>query len=109
MGRATGTATTIRSEANMMCARPAHLRIVAALLLPVSAAPIAYSQQEDKITLCVPGENVDRDGFEQPVPGSNMAAFHAALRNFLLDHADSRLPIKSGRIRSRPSIPRTPI
>lgn len=84
---------------------PAVLPMVVAFLLLLSAAPVTYSQQQessapdngqgsttaDKITLCVPADLVDRDGFEHPAPGSKMDAFHAALRNFLRDHGDVRL------------------
>ena len=92
-----------------MCARSAAVRIVAALLLSGSAPPLVYSQQEAQIKLCVPGEIVERDGFEQPAPGSKMDAFHTTLRNFLRDHGDSRLEYQVRENAFETSILRTPI
>jgi hypothetical protein len=84
--------------------RPTLLRTGAAFFsLLLVAPPITYSQQESSfpdrgkasattnVTLCVPEDLVERDGFEHPAAGSKMDAFHTALRNFMLDHGDTRV------------------
>jgi TPR repeat protein len=89
----------------MIRTHPASAPIVAFFSLSLSAAPLAHSQQAqtpfpaggqasanaEEVKLCVPRGLVEGAGFEQPVPGSKMEAFHTALRNFLRDHGDARL------------------
>ena len=86
----------------MIRSRPACVPKVVAVLWLLSSAPGAYAQQADpslpddgrgpsaaaEIKLCVPADIVERDLFERPEPGSRMAAFHSALRDFLRDHGD---------------------
>jgi TPR repeat protein len=88
----------------MIRRHPVFRTIAAMISLSLSAAPVVYSQQAGQsfpdnasasgdtyqVKLCVPGDLVDRDEFEQPSPGSKMDAFHTALRNYLRDHGDYR-------------------
>jgi TPR repeat protein len=89
----------------MIRTQPASLALVAFVSLTLSTAPMAYSQQTassiadgaprptsaEVVKLCVPRDLVERDRFEQPVPGSKMEAFRTSLRRYLLSQGDARL------------------
>ena len=89
----------------MIRTQPTSVARVAFVSLTLATSPMTHAQQTvpfnsdggqrltstDVIKLCVPRELVEHDGFEQPIPGSKMDAFHNALRRFLLSQGDVRL------------------
>src|SRR5579871_2718369 len=89
----------------MIRTQPASFAMASLVSLTLATAPWAYSQQPapsvaeggpgptraEVVKLCVPRDLVERDGFEQPAPGSKMDVFRNALRRYLLSQGDVRV------------------